>query len=233
MGRWFEEYLVSVVLGFIGIIFALIGVGFLWGYFNTQSVITLAQQTPLVAANQLVKIPADTTVAIEGRVSERNTSHKGLVVYTIFQYRGYECDDDDSNDCEEVWLQIERETPTIWLDLPDGRVRVGNNDYWAYHEPKMWQTTADLIAMETLEYRGFPMGSPVFAIGRVNTKDGVAVNIDFLYGGNREEYLANQTTDATVFLLMGAIFGIIGLIFVAGAIVVGVKHGNRNSNSID
>lgn len=224
MRHLFEKFFTTLVLGVIGLIFILFGAGFMRGYLNTQQETKLAEQIPLVMASQLMDLSSDTPVALEGRISERNTSHNGVVVYTIFQYRGYECDEEDSNDCEEVWLQTERVTPAIWLDLPDGRVRVGNNDYWAYHEPRIWRSTGDdLVAFDTLEYRGFPMGSPVYAIGKVNTKDGVTVNIDFLYGGNREDYLLSQAADATLFLWMGVIFGGIGLALIIGTIVVAVK----------
>ena len=223
MGHWFEKYLVSMVSGFIGIIFTLVGAGFLWGHSNTQNEIRLVEQIPLVTATRLMDMSSDTSVAIEGRVSERNTSHNGLVVYTIFQYRGYECDDEDSNDCEEVWLQTERVTPALWLDLPDGRVRIGNNDYWAFHEPKKWQTTENLIEMETLEYRGFPIGSPVFVLGKVSKTDGVVLNADILFGGSRQDYLDSQTEEANVLLLMGVVFGGFGLLFITIAIGTAIR----------
>jgi len=218
MGRWFEKHLVSVVSCFIGIIFTLVGAGFLWGHSNTQNEIRLVEQIPLVTATRLTDMSSDTSVAIEGRVSERNTSHNGLVIYTIFQYRGYECDDEDSNDCEEVWLQTERVTPALWLDLTDGRVRIGNNDYWAFHEPKKWQTTENLIEMETLEYRGFPIGSPVFVLGKVSKTDGVVLNADILSGGNRQDYLDSRVEEANTLLLMSIVFGGFGLLFIAIAI---------------
>ena len=223
MNRWFEKYSVSLILCFIGTIFALAGASFLRGSFNNQQKANLAKQTALVTAAQLADIPANTVVAIEGRISERNTSHNGLVVYTILQYRGYECDDEDSSDCEEVWLQTERVTPALWLDAPDGRVKIGNNDYWAFNEPEIWQTTDELIKMETLEYRGFRRGSPVFTIGKVNTNDGVTLNIDFLFGGSREDYLAQQTSEVIFFLLMGAVFGGIGIALIIGAIVAAAR----------
>jgi len=87
----------------------------------------------------------------------------------------------------------------------------------------MWQTTDDLIELETLEYRGFRMGSPVFTIGKVNRNDGVTVNIDFLYGGSRKDYLAHQTSEVIFFLLMGAVFGGIGIALIIGAIVAAVR----------
>jgi hypothetical protein len=229
MSRWFEKHLISLVFGFIGVIFSLIGGGFLWGCFHTQQEIKTSEQIPLYTAAQLTDVSSNTRVAIEGRISEQNLSHfKGLVAYTARQYQGIECDDeDDENDdgdreCDEVWQEVERITPVLWLDLPDGRIRLENTDYELLDAPEVWQTTPRLIEYETLEYQGFRMGNPVFAIGKARTNDGVSLNADFLYGGDRQDYLASQTEEAKILLLMGIIFGGFGILFLSAAIVTAV-----------
>jgi hypothetical protein len=141
-----------------------------------------------------------------------------MVAYTEHQYHGVRCDDDDG-DCEEVWAETERVTPALWLDLPDGRVRVGNTDYELFNPPEVWQTTPALIEYNTLEYRGFRMGNPVYVIGGVNTTDGISLNAQFVYGGSRQDYLLAQSQEVMVFLWMGGIFGGLGLIFLVVAIV--------------
>ncbi|MBN1993540.1 MAG: hypothetical protein JW953_12640 [Anaerolineae bacterium] len=226
MGRWFEEHLISLVFGFIGAVFAVIGGGFLWGYFHTQQETQQAAQIPLYTLAQLGDISSGTPVAIEGRISEQNTPRfEGLVAYIARQYQGIECDDEDDEDddgdyeCDEVWSLVERVTPALWLDLPEGRVRVGNTDYDLLNAPEVWQTTLNPIEYETLEYQGFRMGNPVFVIGQVKTNDGVSLNADFLSGGNRQDYFNSQAEAATVLLVMGFVFAGFGLVFLLVAIV--------------
>jgi hypothetical protein len=222
MSRWFEKHLVSLVFGFIGAVFVLLGGGFLWGYFYTQRETKTAEQIPLYTVAQLGRVPSDTLVAVEGRISERNTSQaEGLVVYTQHQYQGIHCDADD--DCEEVWSEIERVTPALWLDLSDGRLRVGNTDYELLNPPEVWQTMPNLIEYSTLEYQGFRMGSPVYIIGELNTNDGISLNANFLYGGNRQDYLLGQSEQAVLFLWMGGIFAGLGLIFLTVTVVTAVR----------
>ena len=145
MGRWFEKHMISLIFGFIGIIFALIGAGFLWGYFYAQQDIKKTQEIPVYSVARLADADADTTIAVEGRIGEQNASYaEGLVAYTASQYQGIECDNDDDRKCHEVWTEIERITPTLWLDLPDGEVRIGNIDE-LLNEPQVWQTTDNPI----------------------------------------------------------------------------------------
>ncbi len=222
MGRWFEEHLISLVLGFIGTVFVLLGGGFLWGYSYAQQEIELAEQTPLSTTAQLASTPSGTLAAVEGQISEQNTSHfEGLVAYTQHQYQGVHCDDDD--DCEEVWLETERVTPALWLDLPDGRVRVGNTDYELLGPPEVWQTTSSLIEYSTLEYQGFRRGNAVYVLGEVNTNDGVNLNAKFLHGGSQQDYLLTQSEEAVFFLWMGGFFAGIGLFFLIVAIVTALR----------
>jgi hypothetical protein len=226
MGRWFERHLVSLVFGFIGAVFVLLGGGFLWGYRYTQQETAIAEQIPLYTVAQLSQVSSGSLVAVEGRISERNTSYvEGLIAYTQHQYQGVHCDDDDDDDddCEDVWREVERVTPALWLDLSDGRLRVGNTDYELLTPPEVWQTTPNLIEYSTLEYQGFRMGNPVYVIGELNTNDGVSLNANFLYGGNRQDYLSDQSEQAVLFLWMGVIFAGLGLIFLAVAVVMAVR----------
>ena len=57
MGRWFEGHLISLVFGFIGIVFVVIGGGFLWGYNSTQQKTKIVEQTLLSTAAQLTGLP--------------------------------------------------------------------------------------------------------------------------------------------------------------------------------
>ncbi len=225
MNKWFEHHLISLIFGFVGIVFALVGAGFGWGYGATQQDIRAAEQISLVTAAELAKVSEGSPVALEGRVGEQNTSYvEGLVAYTASQYQGTQCDDEQDDDddgdreCREVWAEIDHTTPPLWLDLPDGRVKVSNTDYQLLNEPQVWQTTDQPVADKTLEYRGFRRGNPVFVQGSINKGDGVTLNVDFLSGGNREDYLAGRGEEAKVLLFMGVIFGGLGLLFIVIAI---------------
>ncbi|MBN1220687.1 MAG: hypothetical protein JXM69_17330 [Anaerolineae bacterium] len=229
MGRWVEKHLISLVFGFIGAIFALIGGGFWGGHFHTQQEARKAEQIPLYTPAQLDGVLSGTLVAVEGRISEQNSSHfEGLIAYTAHQYQGIECDDeDDENDdgdyeCDEVWSLTEWVTPVLWLDSPGGRVRIGNINYKLLHAPEVWRTTSTLVEHETLEYRGFRMGSPAFVVGQVRTNDGISLEADFLFGGSRQDYLLSQAEEAVVLLWMGVVFAGFGLLFLGVAVVMAV-----------
>jgi hypothetical protein len=227
MRHWFEKHVVSLIFGFIGAIFALVGIGFLWGYLYTQQNIKSAQEIPLYSATRLADANADTIIAVEGRIGEQNPSYvEGLVAYTASQYQGIECDDesdDGDRECHEVWQETERKTPTLWLDLPDGRVRIDNTDYELINQPQSWQTTGNLIAYKTLEYQGFRRGNPVFVLGKVNKTDGIVLNADFISGGNRQDYLNSQVEEANVLLVLGVVFGGFGLLFILVAIGMAIR----------
>ena len=225
MGRWFEKHSISLVFGFIGTVFFLVGAGFGWGYFAAQQNIQTAKETSLVTAAQLVDLPVDTPAAVEGRLSEQNPSYvEGLVAYTASRYQGIECDDENDDDddgdreCHEVWQETERITPALWLDLPDGRVSMGHTNYELLNEPQVWQTTGSPVENKTLEYRGFRRGNAVFALGKVSKNDGVVLNVDFLSGGNRQDYLDSRVEEANTLLLISIVFGGFGLLFITIAI---------------
>jgi hypothetical protein len=84
---------------------------------------------PMLTEADLAGIPSGSPVAVEGRISERNTGHfEGLAAYVVREYRGVECDEDDDGytDCSDVWVEVEQVTPALWLDIPGGRLRVRN-----------------------------------------------------------------------------------------------------------
>jgi hypothetical protein len=223
MNKWFQKNLINLIFGFIGLAFALIGAGFVWGGIHTHRENRSVEELPLYAPAEFAAAPAGTQVSLEGRLSERNTGYiDGLVAYTARQFQGIECEEDSEGEetCHEVWRLIEQETPALWLDVAGEQVRIGNSDYQLRNEPEIWQTTATPIVQKTVEYRGFRRGNPVFTIGTLTKNDGVVISADFIYGGNREAYLDNQTNEANTLLVLGAVFGGFGLVFLMVAIVL-------------
>jgi hypothetical protein len=169
---------------------------------------------------------------LEGRLSERNPlQFQSFIAYTRRKYGGEDCrtvfDDDDLDDddyeCRAIWVEDERVTPPLWLDVAGGRVRIANDDYDIQNSPVSWQSSDQLVENETKSYEGFKIGSPIFARGKVIrdsalsldsalSKDGagLALEAEFVYGGDRGSYLANQQGAAYVFYWLGLVFSLIG-----------------------
>lgn len=85
-------------------------------------------------ANQIESLPLLTTVAdirdsedgraasIDARIAERNDLYdEGLVAYVRQEHRGQKCNNSD-DDCEPLWVEDDRVTPPLWLDISDGRL---------------------------------------------------------------------------------------------------------------
>jgi hypothetical protein len=230
--NWFEKYLLSLVFGFMGTIFGVIGIVFLVAYFYSVQVTKAGERVPLYTAVQLTDLPTGTVVGVEGQIGEENASSAdGLVVYTTERYEGIHCEENNKGEeeCEEVWRQIEHVTPPLWLDLSDGSVKVENSEYALINAPETIQTTPNLIENTTLKYWGFRLGSPAYASGTVNTEEGAVLTIDFLYGGSRKEYLASRAAVDMVFAILGGVFAGFGGIFLTVAIVsaVSISRGSR------
>ncbi len=220
-----EKTILCGIFGLIGAIFTVIGAVFIGVSYNSSAEAERVGAMAPLSAQQLGDLPDGSAVIVEGRISERNTALRdGLVAFTEHLYRGIECDDNDNSDsCHEVWAETRRATPALWLDIPGGRLRLSNTDYQLNNPPERWQTTPALIENETLEVSGFRMGNPVFVAGQISAGDGISLHADFIYGGTQAGYVAEQQSQVLGFFIFGAIFGGIGLIFVAVAIVLAVK----------
>lgn len=217
MGRWFHQHLGPLIFGVVGVVFLIVGVGLSWGSYATGQQAKAVASLPLVNAEQLSQLAAGQQVGVEGRISERNTAaYEGLVIYTARRFRGIECDrnsnDNTRSNCKQVWDEVERVAPAIWLDVPGGRLRLANANYALYHPPEQWQNTPFPIEGRTLEYSGFRVGSPVFVSGTIDPA-GDALRADFLSGGDRAAYLAGEQQSAGILLIIGLIFGGLGLLF--------------------
>jgi hypothetical protein len=212
MPRLFGLNVGGVTFLAFGLIFGLTGVAMLAGSCAARQQVDELAAAPLLSIEQLPALEAGQPVAVEGRISERNTAaHESLVVFVAREYGGVDCDDDGS--CSAIWAEVERVSPAIWLDLPGGRLRLSNTDYDLLNAPETWYTDREPIEDQTLEYAGFRMGNPVFAAGTIDTGDGRTLRAEFLFGGSRADYLTAERDSADSLLLMGLIFGSFGFIF--------------------
>lgn len=213
---------VVLFLGLFSGFFVLVGLVLLFVNTRLSQATEQAADLPLLNAAQLSQASPGTVALIEGKIAERNTLHaEGFVVYLRRLYRGERCDIQSGTatpKCEDVWTEEERVTPPVWLDLPDGRIRLANADYALQRPPAVWQSTGTLIKDQTVRYEGFKLNNPVFAQGTVIT-DGTsaAFRADFLYGGNRDAYFSDRQSANNLVFWLGAAFIVIG-----GAVLLGL-----------
>jgi len=219
------KVIVGIFLTIFGIVFLIVGISFVRASSATTQETDYIETLPLLNATQLQDTRAGTEAVIEGRIAERNALHdNGFVTYIRSEYQGERCteDDDGNEDCEEIWIEDERITPTLWLDLTGGRTHFVNTNYELQNVAVTVQSTDTLIEKETRRYEGFKIGNPIFTKGIVTADaEGPALNADFIYGGNRNIYLTNQRNQAGNSLLGGIIFSAFGgVAIIAGGILL-------------
>lgn len=202
------------ILGFIGLVFGLVGFILVSCSSSFDQEANRLAQLPKLNATELRQGPSGQESIIEGRISERNRiQFQTFVAYRSELYQGQKCKKDDQGyeRCEPVWVQAEQITPALWLDLPDGRVQLANTDYTLANLPITWQSTPQLEAGQTKRYSGFAMGNPIFALG---TATGAGEQLQFkatlLGGGDANSYIAGQRDLARFTLYFGGIFILIG-----------------------
>lgn len=201
-----------------GAIFFVAGLPFVWVGWYLGNEADRLTQLPVFTLAELTQSGPGLAGTLEGRIAERNELHfRTFVAYVQERYDGEDCDDDG---CEAIWTVIERRTPPLLLDLSEGRLPIINNSYYFESMPVTWQASEDLVAYETTRYRGFEIGSPVFVVGTTaRAGDAPAFTAEFIAGGDRADYLANQRFEARLFFWMGALFSLIGVGAVVGTVV--------------
>ena len=203
MGDLWKQILFGAIFFVVGLPF--IGVG--WHQANEADRLN---DLPLFDLASLTQSGPGLAGTLEGKIAERNAlPFRTFVAYVQERYEGEDCDDDG---CDSIWSEIERQTPPLLLDLPEGRVRVINDTYYLTSFPVTWQASEELVAYETTRYQGFEIGSPVFVVG-ATARDGdtPAFSAEFIAGGDRAAYLADQRFGARLFLGLGALFSLIGV----------------------
>jgi hypothetical protein len=201
-------------------IFAGIGLALSWFFVPSfgEAAARVERLSPLTAVT-LAESPAGQEGLIEGRIAERNPVHFRLfVAYVRSEYRGRD-DDDDA-----IWVEDERVTPPLLLDLPGGRVQLANNDYALQGRLVEWQSEANLTwdsaSQEgTKSYRGLERGNPVLALGSiVEGPTGREFQAEWLYNGTRTTYIEDQRNSADIATWIGRVFLLIGAGLLGGGI---------------
>lgn len=205
----------GIFMTLFGLLFVALGIGL--GIFGTRAAIAAAdraERLPLASARDIERGTAGAEVIVEGRISTRNPQRfREFVAYVREEYRG----SDDDGDPE--WREDERVTPPLVLELPDGLVQIENDNYRLESPPLRWQDSTSLswnglTGEGTRRYSGFAAGATVTAIGLIVAgQEGPALQAEFLSSGDRAAYVARQQSGATVFPIVGLIFGGIGALF--------------------
>lgn len=192
----------------IGVIFTVIGVGI-------QRETSRLESLPILTAAGIRDSDDGRPAGLDARIAERNDLYyEGMVAYVRQEYRGEKCSSNNDN-CESIWVEDERVTPPLWLDAPDGRVLVMNNDYTLQNGPVSHQTGPQLIKNETKAYQGFVIGNSVFAVGHVVAgHDPPAFHAEAIYGGDSTSHIRSTRLVGRVFFWLGLTLSLTGLFFI-------------------
>lgn len=202
----------KLILPVLGLFFAGVGAVVLWFFVPSfdEAAARVERLSPLTTAT-LAERPTGQESLLEGRVAEPNPTHFRLfVAYVRSEYRGRD-DDDDA-----IWVEDERVTPALLLDLPGGRVQLANSDYVLQGRLVEWQSEASLNwdssrQEGTKAYRGLERGNPVLALGSiVEGAAGREFQAEWLYQGSRATYLGDQQSSANIATWIGLAFLLIG-----------------------
>ena len=215
--------LALLILSSIGGLLLLVGLGLLLlGRSQAQEIERLAGGQVLHTLTQLSQTPPGVAVMLQGKIAERNSLfEQEFVAYVRQQYRGERCVTPTPTHnnyvgvtrCEPIWTEEKRETPRLWLELPEGRVQLANTNYRLQNSPTIWQSTTDLIKDQTVRYEGFKIGAPVFTQGTVVVEDDTpTLRVGFIYGGDSQAYLYDQRSSISILFLLGSIFILVGTI---------------------
>lgn len=208
----------AMLLG-MGLLFMLVGglVGVVGAQAARAEVARLEQLSPL-SAGALADQPDGAEVLVEGVVSPRNRA----VFRDFVAYVREELDvrTDSDGDRRESWRSDGRETPPLILEA-GGVVLVGNESYSIAKGHLTWYDEATLGFNHqprdgSRRYFGLLAGGPVTAVGTVVAgREGKELDARTLFGGSHEQFLAAQRQGAAVLPILGAVFGVLGLLLAA------------------
>jgi hypothetical protein len=212
----------------LGVIFAGVGVALLFFFaplLNQEA--ERVETLPSLSAAAVAAGPPGREGLLEGRISERNPTYfRSFVAYVRYEYRGQDKDGADQ------WVEDERVTPALWLDVPGGRVQLENNTYSLQGDLIRWQAEPllrwDSFSQEgTKSYRGIERGNSVLAVGTV--VEGAAGHLfraELLYRGTRTSYSEGQRSSARLVGWLGGAFSLIGLILLGLGGWLWLRRGN-------
>jgi hypothetical protein len=169
----------------------------------------IEQMKPATAA-AVATASSGQEVLVEGRISERNRHARGaLVAYT---HERLERDSDGDRE----WVTYSTEAPPLLIELPDGRIQVARN--YSVKNPPRSEREGDH------RYRGFGYSDQVLVVG--TAARGVElpeIQADFVSGGTQASYVEGQRTGATIVLIMGGVFAVVGFFVMVAGLFSGLR----------
>lgn len=202
----------SVLLLGLGLVFLLAGVGV--AVFGAQQIGAAAARVERLSP--LARAALDDRLAgqealLEGRISAQNPAlFQDFVAYLREEYRG--------RGKNRSWGEVERFTPPLLIDLPDGTAALADDQYLLNHPPHTREEPGaqgwfGIINEGATRERGFRAGDPVLALGTLASgREGLVLRAEWLYGGTRAEYLDNQRRAAAGLSWLGVCIALIGLV---------------------
>ncbi|HSM80716.1 MAG TPA: hypothetical protein VLS96_03465 [Nodosilinea sp.] len=205
MGKM-ERWLVPGVFAAVGVPFLAAGV-VLWAVVP-QAVADHAQQMerlPVSTAATLKERGA--MVMLEGEISDRTPTGDQPPLVAYREYRRV------TRDGETEWESWPGQTPTLWVDLPDGQVEV----VAGY---QLRSTPSRLEANQSLRYEGFKVGDPILVVGNLAvTRPRPQVNDAEVGYETKAGYLVALAEEEESARWLGIIFVILGSALNLGAVL--------------
>lgn len=184
----------------LGAIFIIVGGGVAWLlprfiYREANRVEALVS----ITATNLEDVPVGGEALIEGHISHRNPIQtRGFVAYIT---EGREVDEDG----DEHWWELDRATPPLLLELPDGVVQIENSSYG-------FRDTRPTVRSGDVRYEGFAIGDPVIAVGVLASRtEPLQITADFIAPGTQASYVASQRNSVLLVRVVGVVFVALGV----------------------
>lgn len=175
------------------------------GLFSSIRAANRVRKFNAVSAAALEASVAGQQILVEGTISDRNPvrSH-GFVAYV---QESREVDEDGN---AESWSVTARVTPPLLLELPDGLVQVGNEDY-DVQDAHTIEGEGSFDEPSTTRYRGLAVADPVLVVGAASAGPELPqIEADFVARGTREEYIARRSLAGTIFCAFSVVVAVAG-----------------------
>jgi hypothetical protein len=155
-------------------------------------------------------------VLVEGRVSSRNPAQYESFVAYVREEREVETNDEGTPTAGS-WEETRRVTPPLLLELSDGLVQIGNNDYNLGNARTVERRS--FLEDREIRYKGFEAHDQVIAVGSLfSTAEQPQINAEFIHRGTQASYVASNRQAAT----MGCVGGVVSAVVGGGLVLWGL-----------
>lgn len=199
----------ATITAFIGGVFLLFGIIFSGAALLTRNEASHLKTVPLVPRPVISDSQPGREVMVSGTISERNPlAYEQFVVY-MREERTY----DSEGDAYE-WDINETVTPPFKLETADRLLQVeAINTEGAYG---LSNPSGTLYPAADIRYSGFVRNDVVVVHGFIQSDlEGNILDAEMVHRGTRESYIDSLASGVWVFMLLGGIFGSIGLVMLA------------------